>query len=105
MKNDKGIPRQYRGVVDVYRKTIKSDGFVGLYRGFNISVVGIVVYRSLYFGLYDSIKPLIAKNKENNQNKYFDALSRFVLGWGVTILSGFATYPFETFRHRMMVKQ
>ena len=54
-----GGERQFNGLVDVYRKTLKSDGIAGLYRGFNISCVGIIVYRGLYFGLYDSIKPVL----------------------------------------------
>merc|ERR1712154_245186 len=33
-----------------FSKTIKSDGIQGLYRGFVISCVGIVVYRGFYFG-------------------------------------------------------
>src|SRR5690349_6958389 len=44
---------------DVYKKTLASDGIVGLYRGFNISCVGIIVYRGLYFGMYDSLKPVL----------------------------------------------
>ncbi len=44
-------PRQFNGLVDVYRKTLASDGIAGLYRGFVPSVVGIVVYRGLYFGM------------------------------------------------------
>ena len=52
----KGEERQFNGLLDVYKKTWKSDGLVGLYRGFNIAWVGIVVYRGLYFGLYDSLK-------------------------------------------------
>lgn len=55
----KGGERQFNGLVDVYRKTLKSDGLAGLYRGFNISCVGIIVYRGLYFGLYDSLKPVV----------------------------------------------
>merc|ERR1719232_1634100 len=47
--------RQYSGMVDVYVKTIKSDGIQGLYRGFVISCVGIFIYRGMYFGLYDSL--------------------------------------------------
>jgi solute carrier family 25 (adenine nucleotide translocator) protein 4/5/6/31 len=54
-----GGERQFNGLVDVYRKTLKSDGIAGLYRGFNISCVGIIVYRGLYFGLYDSLKPVL----------------------------------------------
>jgi solute carrier family 25 (adenine nucleotide translocator) protein 4/5/6/31 len=50
-----GGARQFNGLIDVYKKTLASDGIAGLYRGFLPSVVGIVVYRGLYFGLYDSL--------------------------------------------------
>ena len=59
----KGGERQFNGLVDVYRKTLKSDGIAGIYRGFNISCVGIIVYRALYFGLYDSLKPVVLTGK------------------------------------------
>merc|ERR1712187_1048152 len=55
----KGGERQYKGLIDVYSKTLKSDGIQGLYRGFVISCVGIFVYRGMYFGLYDSLKPIL----------------------------------------------
>lgn len=54
-----GSQRQFRGMIDVYVKTIRADGVRGLYRGFVISCVGIFVYRGLYFGLYDSLKPIV----------------------------------------------
>ncbi|GER48642.1 ATP carrier protein [Striga asiatica] len=54
-----GGGRQFNGLIDVYRKTLASDGIAGLYRGFNISCVGIIVYRGLYFGMYDSLKPVL----------------------------------------------
>ena len=41
----KGGERQFNGLVDVYVKTIKTDGIPGLYRGFVISAVGIFIYR------------------------------------------------------------
>jgi len=92
----KGGERQFNGLIDVYRKTIKTDGVVGLYRGFNISVVGIIVYRGLYFGLYDSIKPMLGPLKDN-------LLANFLLGWGITIGAGLASYPIDTVRRRMMM--
>ncbi|KAF8120554.1 mitochondrial carrier domain-containing protein [Boletus edulis] len=46
-----GGARQFNGLVDVYKKTLASDGITGLYRGFVPSVVGIIVYRGLYFVL------------------------------------------------------
>jgi solute carrier family 25 (adenine nucleotide translocator) protein 4/5/6/31 len=53
-----GGARQFNGLVDVYKKTLASDGIAGLYRGFVPSVVGIIVYRGLYFGVYDSLSEL-----------------------------------------------
>ena len=54
-----GGARQFNGLVDVYKKTLASDGFLGLYRGFVPSVVGIIVYRGLYFGVYDSLSTFL----------------------------------------------
>ena len=41
---------------DCLGKIFKSDGFLGLYRGFGVSVLGIMVYRGVYFGTYDTAK-------------------------------------------------
>lgn len=51
--------RQFTGLVDVYSKTLASDGIVGLYRGFGVSIMGITLYRGMYFGIYDTMKPII----------------------------------------------
>ena len=53
----------------------------GLYRGFTISCVGIFIYRGMYFGLYDSLKPILLGADAS-------VLWSFLLGWGVTIFSG-----------------
>jgi solute carrier family 25 (adenine nucleotide translocator) protein 4/5/6/31 len=93
-----GGERQFNGLVDVYRKTIASDGIQGLYRGFNISCVGIIVYRGLYFGMYDSLKPVVLTG---NMKDSF--LGSFLLGWCITIGAGLASYPIDTIRRRMMM--
>lgn len=51
--------RQFKGLVDVYRKTLASDGIKGLYTGFSVNLVGITLYRGFYFGIYDTMKPLL----------------------------------------------
>ncbi|KAJ6809286.1 ADP,ATP carrier protein 1, mitochondrial-like [Iris pallida] len=94
----KGGERQFNGLVDVYRKTLKSDGIAGLYRGFNISCVGIIVYRGLYFGLYDSVKPVVLTGKLQDS-----FLASFALGWVITNGAGLASYPIDTVRRRMMM--
>jgi len=71
-----GGDRQFNGLVDVYRKTLKSDGIAGLYRGFVPSVVGIIVYRGLYFGVYDSLKPVVLVGPLEGS-----FLASFGLGW------------------------
>lgn len=84
--------------MDVYKKTLASDGIAGLYRGFMPSVLGIVVYRGLYFGMYDSIKPVVLTGAlEGN------FLASFLLGWTVTTGAGIASYPLDTIRRRMMM--
>uniref|UniRef100_A0A7S3VKY7 ADP/ATP translocase n=3 Tax=Eukaryota TaxID=2759 RepID=A0A7S3VKY7_DUNTE len=94
----KGGERQFNGLIDVYRKTLASDGVAGLYRGFAISCVGIIVYRGLYFGLFDSIKPVLLTGTLEDS-----FLAAFLLGWGVTIGAGLASYPIDTVRRRMMM--
>ncbi|ROV97400.1 hypothetical protein VMCG_06925 [Cytospora schulzeri] len=98
-KSSKGTgERQFNGLVDVYRKTLASDGIAGLYRGFGPSVAGIIVYRGLYFGLYDSIKPVLLVG--TLANSFF---ASFALGWCVTTAAGIASYPLDTVRRRMMM--
>jgi len=92
----KGGERQFNGLIDVYVKTIKTDGIQGLYRGFVISCVGIFIYRGMYFGLYDSLKPILLGDAPSV------ALS-FLLGWAVTITAGLMSYPIDTIRRRMMM--
>ncbi|BFZ55793.1 ADP/ATP carrier protein [Savitreella phatthalungensis] len=94
----KGGERQFNGLVDVYRKTLATDGIAGLYRGFGPSVTGIIVYRGLYFGLYDSVKPVILTGSLEGS-----FLASFALGWVVTTGSGLASYPLDTVRRRMMM--
>jgi solute carrier family 25 (adenine nucleotide translocator) protein 4/5/6/31 len=48
--------RQFTGLGDCIMKIAKSDGLIGLYQGFGVSVQGIIVYRASYFGAYDTVK-------------------------------------------------
>merc|ERR1712117_242061 len=92
----KGGERQFNGLIDVYVKTLKSDGIQGLYRGFTISAVGIFTYRGMYFGLFDTLKPILLGDTPN-------VTLSFLLGWGVTITAGLMSYPIDTIRRRMMM--
>ncbi|TDL26115.1 ATP:ADP antiporter [Rickenella mellea] len=93
-----GGARQFNGLIDVYRKTLATDGIAGLYRGFIPSIAGICVYRGFYFGLYDSLKPSLLVGPLQGS-----FVASFILGWGVTTAAGLASYPFDTIRRRMMM--
>merc|ERR1712126_69721 len=88
--------RQFNGLIDVYVKTLKSDGIQGLYRGFTISAVGIFIYRGMYFGLFDTLSPIIV-GKDGNVG------ISFLLGWAVTVTAGLMSYPIDTIRRRRMM--
>jgi len=94
-KGGAAAERQYSGLFDVYKQTLKTDGVAGLYRGFVISAVGIFVYRGFYFGLYDTIRPMMPEG--------CGALTSFAVGYAVTVSSGLASYPIDTIRRRMMM--
>jgi solute carrier family 25 (adenine nucleotide translocator) protein 4/5/6/31 len=93
----KGGERQFNGLVDVYVKTLKSDGIQGLYRGFTISAVGIFIYRGMYFGMFDTLKPMLIGGKDAS------VAASFLLGWAVTVGAGLMSYPIDTIRRRMMM--
>merc|ERR1711957_182274 len=95
LKAKDGGKRQYEGLIDVYKKTLASDGVAGLYRGFNISAVGIFVYRGFYFGLYDSIIPMLGDD--------VTFMVKFATGYAVTVVAGILSYPIDTIRRRMMM--
>lgn len=89
----KGGERQFKGLIDVYRKTLKSDGFTGLYRGFGISCAYVVVVRALLSGLNDFLKPMLPAVP----------LLALLLGWGTNIVASLGAYPIDTIRRRVML--
>ena len=66
--------REFQGLGDCLYKVWKSDGMYGLYRGFNVSVQGIIIYRAAYFGLYDTIKPMVVQDPKK---------SNFFINWAI----------------------
>ena len=87
---------QFNGLIDVYRKTLKSDGPTGLYRGFATACIGITVYRGCYFGFYDTLRPILLGENAG-------MLSLVALGYVITINAGLIAYPLDTVCRRMMM--
>jgi solute carrier family 25 (adenine nucleotide translocator) protein 4/5/6/31 len=90
--------RQFTGLVDCLSKIHKSDGLKGLYQGFGVSVLGIIVYRACYFGGYDTLKRVLFTDKKTH------ILFKFLVAQMVTGVSGLFSYPLDTVRRRLMMQ-
>jgi len=94
-KKSKDGKKKYQGLGHVLKITYAEGGFVGLYKGFAISVAGIIPYRAVYFGGYDTLKAMFL-GKDSN----------FFAKWAVaqtnTIIAQFITYPIDTIRRTLM---
>jgi len=95
-----GGAREFNGLIDCLMKVFKSDGLVGLYRGFGVSVQGIIIYRASYFGGFDTAKAVFLPPDKKDQS----LLMVWAIAQVVTTISGFTSYPFDTVRRRMMMQ-
>merc|ERR1712087_829426 len=80
-----GKTREFTGIVDCLRKIATKDGVQGLYRGFGISVAGIIFYRAAYFGMYDTGKAMFLGNA--------NVLMKWAVAQVVTVSAGVISYP------------
>lgn len=68
-----GAGREFNGLGDCLSKVFKSDGITGLYKGFGVSVQGIIIYRASYFGCFDTAKGMLPDPKS----------AGFLISWGI----------------------
>jgi len=94
--------QQFSGLIDCLSKTVKSSGIGGLYNGVGVSVVGIIPYRGVYFGLFDTLSGYNPYQK--SENNVFRAASKFACAQFSAIAAGYASYPFDTVRRRLQMQ-
>jgi solute carrier family 25 (adenine nucleotide translocator) protein 4/5/6/31 len=94
--------RDFKGLGDCLVKTARGQqGFMGLYNGFGVSVAGIIPYRGVYFGLYDSLRE---KNPYKSEGGVIGFVSKFAVAQFTAIMAGYASYPFDTVRRRLQMQ-
>lgn len=64
--------------------------------------MGIIPYRGVYFGLYDSLNGLNPYKK--HETKIVSLMSRFMVAQCTAIAAGYASYPFDTIRRRLQMQ-
>lgn len=89
--------RRYTGLRHVAAEAVKTNGFRGLYKGFGIAMVGIVPYRAIYFGGYDTLKSLFLSDERKHSFAWKWAISQTN-----TILAQYIVYPYDTTKRTMM---
>jgi len=93
---------QFNGLADCIKKTVASGGVGSLYNGIGVSIVGIIPYRGVYFGLFDTTTGYNPYQK--SENNLLRAASKFVCAQFSAISAGYASYPFDTVRRRLQMQ-
>jgi len=102
LASDVGTGKQFNGLVDCLKKTVASSGVGGLYNGIGVSITGIIPYRGVYFGLFDTLSGMNPYQKD--QNNIIRAGSKFACAQTSAIMAGYASYPFDTVRRRLQMQ-
>jgi len=98
---DIGKEKKFNGMLDCFKKTIRSNGVISLYNGIGPSTCGIVVYRGAQFGIQDTLKAF------NPYQKDFTAIglvSKFTVAQIAVAVSGIVAYPFDTMQRRLQIE-
>merc|ERR1719174_1379888 len=94
--------KTFNGLGDCIMKTAKGPGgFFSLYNGFGVSVVGIVGYRGLQLGTFDTIAGL---NPYKADKGILGFASTFAAAQTAITIGAGATYPFDTVRRRLQMQ-
>merc|ERR1712147_243238 len=94
--------KTFSGLFDCMKKTAAGPGgYMALYTGFGVSVVGIVGYRGLQLGCFDTITGLNPYKKDKG---VMGAVTTFAAAQTAITVGAGATYPFDTVRRRLQMQ-
>jgi len=93
---------QFNGLLDCIKQTVRAGGPGALYNGLGVSIVGIIPYRGVYFGLFDTLSGYNPYQKDDNG--LIRASSKFCCAQVSAIAAGYASYPFDTVRRRLQMQ-
>merc|ERR1712100_272320 len=92
---------QFNGIMDCLTKTVKQQGFTGLYRGTAVSIAGAFVYRAGQLGLYGTTMGL---NPYKDDKGFIGLASAIVIATAARTAVLPFNYPFDTVRRRLMLE-
>ncbi|KAK7863545.1 hypothetical protein R5R35_011172 [Gryllus longicercus] len=96
-----GKAKQYTGILDCVKKTVRNHGFFGLYRGLSVLLYGSIPKSAVRFGAFETFKKHAVDDKGN-----LTAGTRLLCGLGAGICEAiFAVTPMETVKVKFINDQ
>lgn len=102
--------RQFCGILDVWRKTVKAAknpvfGLFAIYSGLLVTMIGAVFYRGTKYALYDGLEDITKYTLLGcDPNDAAEFFFRWLFGWAVSSVAATIAYPFDTVRRLMMLQ-
>lgn len=92
--DETGDKKKYDGIIDCLKKTLKTHGFFGLYRGLSILLVGTIPKNAVRFGTFEFYKEHLALPSGN-----LSLGGRFLCGLGAGVNEAIVVVtPMETIK-------
>ncbi|XP_072383030.1 putative tricarboxylate transport protein, mitochondrial [Diabrotica undecimpunctata] len=99
--DEKGDKKKYNGIADCVKKTVKSHGFFGLYRGLSVLLYGSIPKSAVRFGAFESFK-----NKMQRPDGTLSVSGRLLCGMGAGVCEAIlAVTPMETVKVKFINDQ
>lgn len=96
-----GVSKQYSGVVDCVKQTVKKNGGLGLYRGISVLLYGSIPKCAVRFGSFETFK-----SQAVDVNGILSSAGRIYCGFGAGICEAvFAVTPMETIKVKFINDQ
>ena len=101
---------EYKNLLDVFKRTLRDEGYMAYYRGFAPTIIGVVPYAGVSFLTYEKLKEMwLHKNgctdeidpKSAEMKSTLSPLLRLLFGAIAGLLGQTSSYPLDIVRRRM----
>ncbi|KAE7999394.1 hypothetical protein FH972_003830 [Carpinus fangiana] len=99
-------PYRYRGIFHALSTVLREEGPRALYKGWVPSVIGVIPYAGLNFGVYESLKAWLIKTKPYglvNDDCELSVPTKLACGAAAGTVGQTVAYPLDVIRRRMQM--